>query len=146
MHSPSHSLTFNDREPASKKWSTSMTEARKPASVTSVKSLFFLSPITMAQDHMPSMPCTALSEKARSQSFCWMKETCRSLSAAKQNTPKPRLEITEAALKVWRRAWAFSVSDAMAKTMWQHAKCHQGIHCALSYVSSVLKMSERTQY
>lgn len=129
---------FNDRDPARKKWSTSMTEARKPARVTSVKSLFFLSPITIAQDHIPSIPCTALSDKARSQSFCWIKENCRSLSATKQNIPKPRLEMTEAVLKVWRRAWAFSVSDAMTKTMSQHTKCHQDTLCALSFVSSVV--------
>lgn len=119
-----------------------MTEARKPARVTSVKSLFFLSPITIAQDHIPSIPCTALSDKARSQSFCWMKENCRSLSATKQNIPKPTLEITDAVLKVWRRAWAFSVSDAMTKTMSQNTKCHQDTHCTLSFVWSVLQTSE----
>lgn len=64
------SAAFKDRDLARKKWSTSITEAKNPANTISLKSVVFLTPMTIAQDHMPIAPCTALSERARSQGFC----------------------------------------------------------------------------
>lgn len=61
---------FRERDPARQKWSTSITEARSPAKIISPKSVFFLIPMTTAHDHMPITQCAALSERARSQSFC----------------------------------------------------------------------------
>lgn len=131
-------LTFNESEPEAIKWSMSITDERKPAKRTSEKSLFFLRPITIAQDHNPTTPCTVLSESARSQSFCWMKDSCRNRSAAKQKIPSPRLETTEAVLNDWRRAWVFSVSDAIARHTTRYTKCHQGRYDPLSVKSSVI--------
>lgn len=106
-------LTFKDRDLATKKWSTSITEAKNPARKISLKSFFFLIPMTTAQDHMPITPCTALSDRARSQWLCWMMDNCRSLSATRQNIPRPRLARRDRVLHDWSRACVFSVSDAI---------------------------------
>lgn len=116
---------FKDRDPARKKWSISIIEAKNPAKMISPKSVFFLIPMTMVHDHMPITQCTELSERARSQSFCWIMENWRSLSATRQNMPRPRLEIRDSVLQDWSKAWVFSVSDAITNNVSAvYAKSH----------------------
>lgn len=93
----------------------------------SPRSVFFLMPMTMAHDHMPMTQCTALSERARSQSFCCIIENCRSLSATRQNTPRPRLEIRDSVLQDWSKARVFSVSGSIPSSMSACIKSHQEI-------------------
>lgn len=117
-------LTFKDKDLASKKWSMSITEARNPAKTISPTSVFFLIPMTIAQDHMPITQCTALSERARIQSLCWIMENWSILSATRQNIPRPRLERRDSVLQAWSEACVFPVSVAILHRS-AHRKSHQ---------------------